>query len=99
MFDREYIREHAEKHGLILKEVQLLSVENVLAKRDTMVIAKTGEGKSLIFQVACSIFNSKSFGIAVIVCPLVAHTANPWDLSKIMETAPRSSMCRQFTRY
>ena len=72
MFGRQAIQEHAEKHGLVLKEVQLLSIVNVLAKKDTMVIAKTGEGKSLIFQVACSMFNSKSVGIAVIVCPLVA---------------------------
>jgi ATP-dependent DNA helicase RecQ len=72
MFSRQSIREHAEKKGIQLKDVQLLSIENVLTKRDTLVIAKTGEGKSLIFQVASSLFNSTNSGIVIIVCPLVS---------------------------
>jgi ATP-dependent DNA helicase RecQ len=70
-----------------LKDVQLHSIENVLAKRDTLVIAKTGEGKSLIFQVASSLFNSTHAGIVVIVCPLVSLT---------MDQAQRISWWIQF---
>jgi ATP-dependent DNA helicase RecQ len=72
MFSRQDIKAHADKFGIQLKDVQLHSIENVLAKRDTLVIAKTGEGKSLIFQVASSLFNSTHAGIVVIVCPLVS---------------------------
>jgi len=72
MIGRETVKQHALAKGFQLKEVQLLSIENVLAKKDTVVIAKTGEGKSLIFQVATSVSNTYRLSTCVIVCPLVA---------------------------
>ena len=72
MIGRETVKQHAAAKGFQLKEVQLLSIENVLAKKDTVVIAKTGEGKSLIFQVATSVSNTCRLSTCVIICPLVA---------------------------
>ena len=45
-----------------------MSIENVLNKKvkDTIVTAKTGEGKSLIFQVATCMLNTQHIGIAVV---------------------------------
>jgi superfamily II DNA helicase RecQ len=54
MFSRDSIVAYALENQIQLKSVQLDSIENVLAKRDTIVVAKTGEGKSLIFQIATS---------------------------------------------
>ena len=59
MFSQDEIQTFAEQKGFRLKEIQLLSIENVLNNRDTVVIAKTGEGKSLIFQVATSMLNTQ----------------------------------------
>ena len=61
MFSRDFSRDsivaYASEKQIQLKSVQLDSIENVLAKRDTIVVAKTGEGKSLIFQIATSMLN------------------------------------------
>jgi RecQ family ATP-dependent DNA helicase len=71
-FSRSSIIQHAKSHQIELKQVQLDSIENVLAKQDTIVVAKTGAGKSLIFQIATSMINTTSLGTTIIICPLVA---------------------------
>jgi RecQ family ATP-dependent DNA helicase len=72
MFSKDQIKKFAQDKGFNLKDIQLLSIENVLKKKDTFVIAKTGIGKSLIFQVATSMFNTNGIGITIIVSPLIA---------------------------
>jgi superfamily II DNA or RNA helicase len=59
------IKDHSQKHGYALKDVHLRAIESVLSSKDTIVVAKTGYGKSLIFQVAISLINSTGVGTAV----------------------------------
>ena len=72
MFSRDSIVAYASENQIQLKSVQLDSIENVLAKRDTIVVAKTGEGKSLIFQIATSMLNKTTLTTTIIISPLVA---------------------------
>ena len=72
MFSRDSIVAYASENQIQLKSVQLDSIENVLAKRDTIVVAKTGEGKSLIFQIATSMLNKTALTTTIIISPLVA---------------------------
>jgi hypothetical protein len=56
-----------------------LSIENVLNKNveDTIVAAKTGEGNSLIFQVANCMLNTKQYYMSVsLLCVFVLFSAN-----------------------
>ena len=93
MFSQDEIQTFAQQKGFRLKEIQLLSIENVLNNRDTVVIAKTGEGKSLIFQVATSMLNTKRIGITIVVSPLVAlmqdqaRAAAPWGTAVFLGSA------------
>jgi RecQ family ATP-dependent DNA helicase len=87
------IEAHAQKHGYTLKDVQLRAIESILSSKDTIVVAKTGYGKSLIFQVAISLINSTGVGTAVIVSPLVAlmvdqcAAASRWGPSVVLGSA------------
>jgi len=87
------IKEHSQKHGYALKDVQLRAIESILSNKDTIVVAKTGYGKSLIFQVAISLINSTGVGSAVIVSPLVAlmvdqcTAASRWGTSVVLGSA------------
>ncbi len=87
------IEVHAQKHGIALKDVQLRAIESILSSKDTIVVAKTGYGKSLIFQVAINLINSTGVGTAVIVSPLVAlmvdqcTAASRWGPSVVLGSA------------
>ncbi len=50
------------------RPLQQDAIENVLNKRDTLVIMPTGGGKSLIYQIPSLIFN----GITIVVSPLIS---------------------------
>ncbi|MBE0699188.1 MAG: DEAD/DEAH box helicase, partial [Anaerolineaceae bacterium] len=50
------------------KPLQLEVIENLLARRDTLVIMPTGGGKSLCYQIPALIFP----GLTVVVSPLIA---------------------------
>jgi RecQ family ATP-dependent DNA helicase len=87
------IKDHSQNHGYDLKDVQLRAIESILSSKDTIVVAKTGYGKSLIFQVAISLINSTGVGTAVIVSPLVAlmvdqcTAASRWGPSVVLGSA------------
>ncbi|TVQ01789.1 MAG: DNA helicase RecQ [Balneolaceae bacterium] len=50
------------------RPLQQDSINNVLQKRDSMVIMPTGGGKSLIYQIPSIIFN----GLTIVVSPLIS---------------------------
>ena len=50
------------------KSLQRDVIDNVLAKRDTLVIMPTGGGKSLCYQIPALMFS----GLTVVVSPLIA---------------------------
>ena len=92
-FSENDIRQHSSKKGCQVKDAQLLAVQSILSKQDTIVVAKTGYGKSLIYQLAISLMNTVRVGSAVIVSPLVAlmmdqaNAAESWGPSVFLGSA------------
>ncbi len=92
-FSENDIKQHSSKKGCPVKDAQLLAVQSILSKQDTIVVAKTGYGKSLIYQLAISLMNTVRVGSAVIISPLVAlmmdqaNAAESWGPSVFLGSA------------
>lgn len=54
----------AEKHlGIIPKEEQIRAIKSYMTHKDTILIAPTGYGKSLLFQLAPFLFDPERYSV------------------------------------
>lgn len=69
---------------------QLEAIVNVVAGRRTLVVQKTGWGKSLVYFIAARILREQDSGPAVIISPLLALMANQVESSKAFGITTRT---------
>ena len=58
------------------REGQLEAILSVLEKKKTLVVQKTGWGKSLVYFIATKILRNKGFGPTIIISPLLSLMRN-----------------------
>ncbi len=69
---------------------QLEAIVNVMARRRTLVVQKTGWGKSLVYFIAARILREQGAGPAVIISPLLALMTNQVESSKAFGITTRT---------
>ncbi len=61
------------------RDGQYEAIESVVLKRRTLVVQKTGWGKSLVYFVATKILRELGSGVTIVVSPLLALMDNQFD--------------------
>lgn len=83
------IREQADKilkqaygDGAAFRDYQLETIEATLKNRRTLVVQKTGWGKSIIYFIAAKILRNNGKGTTFIISPLLELATNQMKLAK-----------------
>jgi len=68
----------------VFREGQYEAIEAVFTKRKTLVVQKTGWGKSLVYFIATKINREKKAGVTFVVSPLIIIMQNQIDVARKM---------------
>jgi ATP-dependent DNA helicase RecQ len=80
------------------REGQYEAIESVFTKRKTLVVQKTGWGKSLVYFIATKINRERKFGATFVVSPLIVIMQNQMEAARKMGMKCEALNCETKSR-
>jgi ATP-dependent DNA helicase RecQ len=82
----------------MFREGQYEAIESVFSKRKTLVVQKTGWGKSLVYFIATKINRERKAGVTFVVSPLLVIMQNQMEAARKMGLKCEALNCETKTR-